>query len=564
MADVTEDRGDAGGGSDGEETIEERTMVHERPSDGEEGRPAAAEGEGVERGDEEKKGSGAIVKLLLLAAIILGGIALARFTPVGDFLSREGIDRGIEMVRGSVWAPAIFVLTYGVAMALALPGTVLTLAGGALFGFWWGLLFNSLGANLGANAAFLLGRWLGRDGIEKLAGDRLDKLDKATREYGFKSLLTLRLIPVVPFNALNFGSGLTAMSWKAYAAATVIGILPGTAVYTMFADALLEGSREASREAFIRMIVAGILLVFLSFLPTIVKKMNLKIGKGAAALLLGLSTAFGVGATPLVGQTPSGPASSEVTEARSLDLPSHDTFTEVLARHVRNHRVDYAALKEDRGDLDRYLEALGRTDPDALASASRNERLAFWINAYNACMLRLVIDHYPLTEQKPSLMGRLRNTVTNRPDNSVWQIPEVFEREHCRVAGGDRSQDEIEHEIIRSMGEPRIHFAVNCAAASCPVLDREAYVAERLDEQLDRQVEIFMEREGQFEIEDGNPPVLRLNKVLDWYGEDFGGPDGIKRFFLDYVEGREAEILRNPETRVEFFSYDWTLNDTNP
>lgn len=219
----------------------------------------------------------ALLKLLGLVTVVAGGILLARLTPVGDLLTREGIDRGIELIRGSSWAPAIFVGAYGVAMALALPGTVLTLAGGALFGFWWGVVFNTLGANLGANAAFLLARWLGRDGVKRLAGDRLDRLDRATREYGFRSLMALRLVPVIPFNALNFGSGLTAMSWGTYAAATAIGILPGTVVYTMFADALLEGSREASREAFVRMIVAGVLLVFLAFLPTIAKKLNLRI-----------------------------------------------------------------------------------------------------------------------------------------------------------------------------------------------------------------------------------------------------------------------------------------------
>ncbi|NIP61192.1 MAG: DUF547 domain-containing protein [Gemmatimonadetes bacterium] len=522
--------------------------------------PAAESGETREapQGTRKWKGGRPILKLVGLVLLIGGGIALARLTPVGDLLSREGIDRGIALIRGSAWAPVIFVAAYGVAMALALPGSVLTLAGGALFGLGWGIVYNTLGANLGANAAFLVSRWLGREGVEKLAGDRLEKLDKATREYGFKSLLTLRLIPLVPFNALNFGTGLTAMSWGTYAAATVIGIFPGTVVYTMFADALLEGSRAASREAFIRMIVSGALLVLLSFLPTIVKKMNVKIANRTGLLLV---VAFAAAASAGPGPGSALPVSRPPAETGDRVLPDPALLTEVLSSHLREHRVDYAALKENREPLDQYLEGLAATDPGELAAASRDARLAFWINAYNACMLRLVIDHYPLTEEKPSLLGRLRNALADRPENSVWRIPDVFTRKHCRVAGAGRSQDEIEHEIIRPMGEPRIHFAVNCAAASCPVLAEEAYVAEHLDEQLDRQVEIFMSRPEQYRLQEGNPPVLALNKVLDWYGEDFGGSEGVKRFFAGYEEAEGAGLLRDPATRVEYFEYDWTLND---
>ena len=540
----------------------------DRPEEGLEAVMEAAE-------DEEDEGGrgGALLKLTALVLLVAGGIALARLTPLGEFLSREGIDRGIALVRGSPWAPLIFVAAYTTAMALALPGSVLTLAGGALFGFWWGVLFNTLGANLGANTAFLLARWLGRDGVERLAGDRLEKLDRATREYGFKSLLTLRLIPVMPFNALNFGSGLTAMSWGTYAAATAIGIFPGTVVYTMFADALLEGSREASREAFIRMIVAGALLVFLSFLPTIVKKLNLKITGGTAAVLFLLAAVLPGGAetAPAPADVPPAPdASGFVAAAPGPDalhapdsLPDHDLLTRALEEHVypERSRVDYAGLKADRAELDRYLESLATTDPAVLDERSREERLAFWINAYNACMVKQVVNHYPLTETGGGLWNRLRNVVADRPADSPWRIPDVFTRQHCPVAGADRSQDEIEHEIIRPMDEPRIHFAVNCAAVSCPALAAEAYTGERLDTQLDRQVRRFMAEPRDFRLEDGDPPTLTLNQVLEWYAEDFGGREGLKEFFADYVEPPRRALLRDPQTRVEYVEYDWTLND---
>lgn len=224
-----------------------------------------------------------LVKLLAFAAFVAGGIVLARYTPLGEFLSREGIVKAVSLLRESTLAPLVFVPVYAGAVALAIPGTILTLAGGAVFGLWWGTAFNWLGAVVGANLAYLLARYLGRDGITQILGDRarkwpaMERLDRAVLNHGFRGMLTLRLIPVVPFNALNFGGGLVGMGWPAYALATGIGILPGTFIYTMFADALLEGSTRASRAAFIRMALAGALLVFLSFLPLILKKLKVRV-----------------------------------------------------------------------------------------------------------------------------------------------------------------------------------------------------------------------------------------------------------------------------------------------
>jgi uncharacterized membrane protein YdjX (TVP38/TMEM64 family) len=224
-----------------------------------------------------------LTKLLGFLAILAMGILVARYSAVGDFLSREGIARAVSLLRDSTLAPLIFVPIYAGAVAVGIPGTLPTLAGGAVFGLWWGTVFNWTGAVVGANLAYLLARFLGRDGLTQLLGDRvrkgaaLDRLDRAVRVHGFRGMLTLRLIPVIPFNALNFGGGLVGMGWASYALATGIGILPGTFVYTMFADALLEGSTRASRDAFIRMAVAGAALVVLSFLPLILRKLGIRV-----------------------------------------------------------------------------------------------------------------------------------------------------------------------------------------------------------------------------------------------------------------------------------------------
>ncbi len=251
---------------------------------GERGMDDSSAGEGARGRDagpaDSRSRTGAWLRLGALALLIVGGYLAVKATPAGPYLTREGIGDAIDWLRGNPWAPPIFVGVYAAATALAVPGTLLTLAGGAVFGFHWGTLYNFVAANIGANAAFLVARSLGGDAVRRLIGGdsgALGRLDDIVERHGFRGLLTLRLIPLVPFNALNFGSGLMALKWRPYAIATLVGILPGTAVYTFFADAILQGSQEASRDAWLRVLLAGLLLVLLAFLPTILKKMNVRL-----------------------------------------------------------------------------------------------------------------------------------------------------------------------------------------------------------------------------------------------------------------------------------------------
>ena len=219
----------------------------------------------------------ALVKLALLAAILLGAAVIVRVTPLAALLSKEGMLSLLEGVRSSAWAPVAYAVAYAAATALALPGSILTIVGGAVFGFTWGVILVTIAANVGANAAFGLARGLGRGGIERLIGPRLRGLDRATAAHGFWGLLVLRLVPLVPFNALNFGSGLTAMRWRDYALATALGIVPGTLVYVFFADALVQGSTEAGAAARTRLFVAGGLFLVLSLLPLLARRLGLRL-----------------------------------------------------------------------------------------------------------------------------------------------------------------------------------------------------------------------------------------------------------------------------------------------
>jgi uncharacterized membrane protein YdjX (TVP38/TMEM64 family) len=487
------------------------------------------------------------VKLGVLVALLAGGALVAAFTPIGGYLNGEGVAQGIEWLRASRYAPLLYIAIYAAATALAIPGSILTLAGGAMFGVVWGTVYTTIGANIGANLAFGVGRLLGRDGIERLAGARLEALDRATDSHGFRGLLTLRLIPAVPFNALNFGSGLTSIRWSTYALATAVGIFPGTVVYTMFADALLAGSQEASREALVRVLISGALLVLLSFLPVIARRLGLRVPGAHTAALFAVLASAGLPAGALL----------PTANLDAQEMPTHEAFTSVLGQVVRENGVDYALLVEQRAELDAYLATLATIDRAVVDAAERDVRLAFWINAYNACMLRLVSDHYPI-QKAGGLVSRLKNSIAGRPANSVWQIPEVFTAAHCRVAGEERSQDDIEHAIIRPMGEPRIHFAVNCAAISCPVLWPDAYEASTLNSQLDRAVAALVADEQHFRVEESS---VRMNKVLDWFKDDFGGEEGLRDFFSGYLTPEAAAILVDPATTIDFFEYDWTLND---
>lgn len=246
--------------------------------------------------------------------------------------------------------------------------------------------------------------------------------------------------------------------------------------------------------------------------------------------------------------------------ARAQTLPDHARLDRVLAAHLHGGRVDYAGLAADRGELELYLEELARTSPKDLELVERDVRLAFWINAYNACVLHLVVTHYPI-ERRPGAAG-LAHRLAGVPTNSIRQIPETWTRPFCRVAQRDRSLDGIEHGIIRPMGEPRIHFAINCGARSCPVLAPAAYRGELLDAQLDEAVRRFVAAPDQYEFAPGEPPMLRVGKILEWYKEDFGGTSGVVAFLHRYAPPEHAAALEPGRVRVEYLDYDWTLNDT--
>ena len=228
------------------------------------------------------------------------------------------------------------------------------------------------------------------------------------------------------------------------------------------------------------------------------------------------------------------------------DTTRHALFERLLNRHVdAQGDVDYAALRAQSDSLlAPYLQTLAHTRPSTLG---RDARLALWINAYNAYTLKLIVDHHPVQSIRD---------IDGPPGGGT-----PFERPVGRVADTMRTLDEIEHGIIRErFDEPRIHFALVCAAKSCPRLRREPYTGPRLDAQLDHQARRFLHHEQKNRIPAGDG-FIALSRILKWYGSDFGPtPAARQRALAPYFEGSVRDSLAQGAYTIRYRPYDWTLN----
>lgn len=207
---------------------------------------------------------------LLLAGAGLGVIAVLAHKQLGGLLADPlALAERVRMLRG---ASAWFVAAYAVAAALALPAMPLTLAGGIIFGVAKGAALNWMAATTGATGSFLLARWLGADAVRSLLGQRAERVAWLTYNANVTTILRLRLIPMVPFDGLSVAAGLAGVPLRAFVVGTALGTIPGTVIYTWFAQSLVQGTAGASRAAFVQLGVAGFLLIALSFLPKLVAR----------------------------------------------------------------------------------------------------------------------------------------------------------------------------------------------------------------------------------------------------------------------------------------------------
>jgi hypothetical protein len=226
------------------------------------------------------------------------------------------------------------------------------------------------------------------------------------------------------------------------------------------------------------------------------------------------------------------------------------------ARVDAEGRVDYPRLKQDRAPLDAYADSLGLCSPHSHPGRfpSPAHGLAYWINAYNAFVLRGVIDGYPVS--RVDELGGL----------------DAFFRQRRFTSGGRAlTLDQLENQIIRpEYRDPRVHFALNCGAAGCPALLGRAYTGESLDSLLEAQARRFAADTLQVRF-DPQSGALHLSQILNWYGEDFirwfpaapGAPASptLVDYLLRYLPaGTAGQLRRHRDPRIHFIEYDWSLN----
>lgn len=240
-----------------------------------------------------------------------------------------------------------------------------------------------------------------------------------------------------------------------------------------------------------------------------------------------------VAKTPEVNKTES-TASATTPEAQPQNeagKPSHDQWNELLQKYVSTDgKVNYAGFKKDMPALESYLGGLTRNPVQD--DWSRNEKMAYWINAYNAFTVKLIVDNYPVA------------SITKLHNGKPWDVKWI------QLGSKTYSLNNIENDILRpKFKDARIHFAVNCAAVSCPPLLNRAWTADKLNQYFEQQAKAFINNPKYNKI---NANSVEISKIFDWYGGDFGN-------IIDYLNQYSTTKI-NSDATVKYMEYDWDLN----
>jgi hypothetical protein len=234
----------------------------------------------------------------------------------------------------------------------------------------------------------------------------------------------------------------------------------------------------------------------------------------------------------------------------------HKAWDALLKKHVviidggKASQVRYDGFKQDRAALKAYLQSLSGVTQQAFDGWGKAQRMAFLINAYNAFTVEKILTRYPDIQ-------------------SIWDFGKIFGnpfRDRFFMLLGERSSlDHIEHETLRKPGaydEPRVHYAVNCASIGCPMLREEAYVAERLEAQLEEQAMRFLSDRSRNRY-DAAGGALEVSRIFDWFKEDWKSRE---QYFARYAvlladDAAHRKLIASGKARIRFLEYDWALND---
>jgi len=523
------------------------------------------------------------VRLASVIITVLGLLAIARLLPMGrlvDWLGTAVRDMG-------VWGPLVFALVYVIATVLMLPGSALTLVAGAIFGLAWGMVAVSVGSTTGAALAFLISRYLARDTVERRLGryPKFRAVDQAVSEGGWKIVAMLRLSPAIPFNLQNYLYGVTAIRFWPYVLASWIAMLPGTFMYVYLGYAGRAGVAAATGEGTDRspaqwaMLGVG-LIATIAVTVYITKLARRAISRQSgtaedlaesdkqqegdsvtpkpanrvvtAAYALVALTVVGLAGCAYANQSwleglfgPSGATLTEAYEKKS-DGPSfdHSAFDKLLSKYVNDAGgVDYAGLMTERQALQAYIQQIGGAPFDAMG---RDQKLALLINTYNAFTLELILEYWN--------DGKLQSIKDISSD-------ERWEDERWRIGDMTLSLNQIEHEQIRpKFREPRIHWALVCAAVGCPPLRDEAYEAGKLEKQLADQAERVHSHDRWYRF-DSESDTVHLTPLYNWYSGDFEQVAGsVLASAAQYDPALKQSLDADKFPRIRWIDYDWSLN----
>ena len=241
------------------------------------------------------------------------------------------------------------------------------------------------------------------------------------------------------------------------------------------------------------------------------------------------------------------------------EINMYGDYQTTLQTYVNEEgQVNYSALQKNRKGLDRFVEQLGALSHDEFDQWTNEQKIAFWLNAYNALTLKVIIDHYPI---KASLFKSIVY-----PRNSIRHISGVWDKLKFTVMGQEMTLNHIEHGILRKefSDEPRVHMALVCASIGCPFLRMEAYRGDVLDSQLQEQGEKFLQYERNFRM-DSSKKKLYISKIFEWFGDDFkhkyGQDDAVLTFIKNHISLEKRKELEAQTYSLGYSDYNWGLNE---
>ena len=510
-----------------------------------------------------------IVQMCSLLLIIVSLFVIARALPVGQGIARLQSWLSHAGAVGILAYAAIYVL----ATVLLVPGAAITLLAGVLYGPLWGTIIVSAGATTGASAAFLLGRFAFRGSVERAAGrnPKFRAIDGAIAANGWKIVALLRLSPVVPFNLSNYFFGITGVGFGSYVLASWICMLPGTLLYVYLGYAASQAAGgETSGWLHWTLLGAGLAIILL--VSAYITKLARKALAGAAGI--GNNPAETPGVTSAAGgvrrtvvlaiiaiimttaavcgwlkrsalQGVFGPPPVKLVN-RFHHNPggpvfSNAEFNRVVSEYVHpGGWVDYTGLSKHPRYLDQYIASLTHVDFQKLG---RDQKLALLINAYNACTLRLILDHYPTIK-----------SIMDIPSDQRWAAV------RWNIGGKLYSLENIELMLRSDFADPRIHFAIVCASIGCPPLRDEAYEGNTVNAQLQSQAD-YVNNNPRWLRFGSRGRTIHLTMLYDWYSGDFQqAAGGVLKFAARFNRRLAADLAAGRKPRVVFKQYDWNLN----